>query len=43
MDSHSGFCKGCYRSLDEIVEWGTASESRKREVWVTIESRRIAQ
>lgn len=43
MDGHSGFCKGCQRSLDEIVEWGAASESRKRQVWIAIESRRTAQ
>jgi predicted Fe-S protein YdhL (DUF1289 family) len=43
MDKQSGFCKGCQRTLDEIVEWGAASESRKRQVWVAIESRRAAQ
>jgi predicted Fe-S protein YdhL (DUF1289 family) len=43
MDKQSGFCKGCQRTLDEIVEWGAASESRKRQFWVAIESRRAAQ
>ncbi len=25
-----GLCVGCLRTLDEIVEWGTASTDRKR-------------
>lgn len=25
-----GLCVGCLRTLDEIVEWGTASDDRKR-------------
>ena len=25
-----GLCVGCLRTLDEIIEWGTASDDRKR-------------
>ena len=35
-----GLCVGCLRTIDEIVEWGTASDRRKREVLATIASRR---
>ena len=42
MNRQTGYCDGCQRSLDEIVEWGSASESRKRQVWIALESRRAA-
>ena len=33
MDAATGLCEGCFRTIDEIVGWGTAPEARKREVW----------
>lgn len=36
-----GLCVGCLRTIDEIVEWGMASDQRKREVLASIESRRV--
>lgn len=33
MDAATGLCEGCFRTLDEIVAWGGASESQKRAVW----------
>lgn len=29
-------CLGCFRSLEEIKEWGQASESRKQEILIRI-------
>jgi uncharacterized protein len=33
MDAVTGWCQGCYRTLEEIAAWGRASEEEKREVW----------
>ena len=35
-----GLCIGCLRTIDEIVEWGVASDRRKREVLDAIAARR---
>jgi len=32
INPHSRLCKGCGRNLDEIEEWASASDSRKREI-----------
>lgn len=42
MDKDTGYCKGCLRTIDEIIDWGVASESRKRDIWAAIERRRVA-
>jgi len=39
MDASSGLCKGCWRTLDEICQWGGASLEVKRQVWSLIEQR----
>ena len=39
MNAQTGLCEGCFRTLDEIVKWGTASNEYKRAVWVEIEKR----
>jgi uncharacterized protein len=33
MDADSGLCEGCFRTLDEIASWGTASDTERRRVW----------
>ena len=35
----NGLCKGCLRTIDEIVAWGTASDDVKRAVWEHIRAR----
>jgi uncharacterized protein len=40
MDPASGLCEGCFRTLDEIADWGTMSFEQKRRVWKAIPSRR---
>lgn len=39
MDQASGFCRGCMRTIDEIVAWGQASEQAKRAIWERIRAR----
>ena len=33
MDAATEVCQGCWRTLEEIAEWGMASEERKRAIW----------
>lgn len=42
MDEKSTFCLGCWRTLDEIVAWSSHSEDAKKQVWILIEQRKIA-
>jgi len=32
MDSASGLCTGCGRTLDEIARWGSMSESERQTI-----------
>ena len=40
LDDRTGWCLGCWRTIEEIIEWGLASEERKREILETLEERR---
>lgn len=40
MNEQSGFCEGCYRTIEEIIQWSKADDSYKRAVWVDILERR---
>lgn len=33
MDAATGLCEGCWRTLDEIARWSTASDDDKRGIW----------
>ena len=37
-----GYCRGCYRSRDEIAGWSTMSPARQWEVLRALETRRPA-
>ncbi len=39
MDSDTGWCKGCYRTIDEIMAWGQGSEAYKKVVWQALPAR----
>jgi predicted Fe-S protein YdhL (DUF1289 family) len=39
MSQHTGLCEGCLRTIDEIRQWGSASEQFKRSVWLQIKQR----
>ena len=41
IDAPTSLCKGCWRTLDEIVAWGTMPDDGKRQVWAQIEQRRV--
>ncbi len=34
-----GICEGCYRSIDEIVAWGTLPDMQRLTVWQTLQAR----
>jgi uncharacterized protein len=42
MDTASGLCEGCLRTIDEIVAWGTMDDDGKRAVWARLDQRRAA-
>ena len=39
MDAATGFCEGCFRTLEEIAEWSRLNDEAKREVWQSIGQR----
>ena len=39
MAPDTGLCKGCLRTIDEIVAWGSAGDDYKRAVWTEIRRR----
>jgi predicted Fe-S protein YdhL (DUF1289 family) len=39
MDSATGWCKGCYRTIDEIIAWGQGSDAYKQTVWQALPTR----
>jgi len=39
MDEQAGWCAGCFRTLDELRGWGTASNERKLQVWYLVKQR----
>jgi len=39
MDPQTGLCRGCLRTIDEIVAWGSANDAAKRAIWHEIRRR----
>ena len=39
MDAASGYCKGCYRTIEEIMVWGQAGDKAKQAVWQQLNQR----
>ena len=39
MHEPTGWCKGCYRTLDEIAAWALSSESGKQAIWQQLPER----
>jgi len=37
-----GYCRGCYRSLEEIASWSAMEPARQRQVLASLEARRPA-
>jgi len=40
INLETDLCEGCWRTLDEIVMWVTASEEIKQEIWQKIALRK---
>ena len=40
IDPATGWCRGCARTVDEIAEWGAASEARQRAILDRLPERR---
>lgn len=45
MDVASGFCEGCFRTIDEIADWSTLTDDARRKVWGELRARgeRVAE
>lgn len=39
LDAHTGYCQGCWRTLDEITAWSTLSDDAKTALWLQLRSR----
>ena len=42
MDEASGWCEGCFRTIDEIAHWGLFDDDEKRAVIAQLPARRAA-
>ncbi|MDP2640370.1 MAG: DUF1289 domain-containing protein [Betaproteobacteria bacterium] len=42
MDTASGFCEGCHRSLEEIASWSEYTAAEKRAVLALLTARKPA-
>jgi prolyl-tRNA editing enzyme YbaK/EbsC (Cys-tRNA(Pro) deacylase)/predicted Fe-S protein YdhL (DUF1289 family) len=39
MDTGSGLCEGCFRTIDEIRVWSSSDDTAKRQMWAQIHQR----
>jgi predicted Fe-S protein YdhL (DUF1289 family) len=42
IDQVTGFCAGCFRTLDEVAGWSVFDDREKRAVWSALPGRRAA-
>jgi hypothetical protein len=42
IDPETGWCEGCYRTIDEIARWGALGNDEKLGVWAELARRRGA-
>jgi prolyl-tRNA editing enzyme YbaK/EbsC (Cys-tRNA(Pro) deacylase)/predicted Fe-S protein YdhL (DUF1289 family) len=42
MNEVTQLCEGCYRTIDEIIQWSSADDSAKRAIWTHIKQRSAA-
>ena len=40
MSPRTGWCEGCFRTIDEIASWSRMDDDEKRAVWVQLAQRR---
>ena len=41
IDAHTGWCEGCFRTLDEIAAWGSLEDGGKRVIWEDLRGRAL--
>lgn len=39
MDTHTSLCEGCFRTIDEIRDWGRSDDAAKQVMWTLISER----
>lgn len=39
MDAATGWCAGCWRTLDEIARWSAMDDPQRLAVWARLEQR----
>lgn len=42
LDKSGKVCISCWRTIDEIIQWGDFSEDQKRKVWSFLSKRKQA-
>lgn len=42
-DPDTGLCRGCLRTLDEIVRWGSMSETERLTIMAELPKRQVVQ
>ena len=42
IDASTGWCEGCFRTIDEIAAWGALGDRARRDVWKQLPVRRQA-
>ncbi len=42
MSPTSGWCEGCWRTIDEIRVWGKSDDAGKLAIWTEVEARQRA-
>jgi hypothetical protein len=40
IDPATGWCEGCYRTIDEIAQWAGLDDGEKLDVWSELNRRR---
>lgn len=43
MNPRTGWCEGCFRTIDEIASWSALDEADKRRVWAQLTQRQATQ
>ena len=42
IDQVTGYCAGCFRTIDEVALWSVLDDHEKRAVWSALADRRAA-
>lgn len=43
LDCRTGYCRGCYRTIEEIAAWPGMSRQEKQRIYRLLKRRKIAQ